>query len=54
MKKDKSKPISYNAISKNRRLGEFFKEEVVDRAVDVSKMTWDLVVKFTKNIAKKK
>jgi len=49
----KSKPISFNTVMKNKKLGDFVKEEIVDRAVDVSKMTWDLVIKFTKKIAKK-
>ncbi|MEA2037417.1 MAG: hypothetical protein U9O94_07950 [Nanoarchaeota archaeon] len=48
MKKDKSKPISYATIRKNRTLGDFVKEEVVDKTKEITKLTWDLVMKWTK------
>ena len=48
MRKDKTKPISYNTIRKNKTLGDFFKEEVVDKTKDAAKLTWDLVMKWTK------
>jgi len=45
--KDKTKKISYNAIIKNRTLGEFVKEKV-DKTKEISKLTWELVMKWTK------
>jgi hypothetical protein len=48
MKKDKSKKINYATIKKNTTLTQFVKEEVVDRTIDIAKLTWDLVMKMTK------
>ena len=48
MKKDKTKKISYGAIRKNKKLGEFVKEEFIGRTKDTVKLTWDLVRKWTK------
>jgi len=48
MKKDKSRPISYKTIRKNKTLGEFIKEEVIDKTKEISKITWELVSKLTK------
>ena len=47
MKKDKSKPISYETVRKNTTLGSFIKEKV-DKTKEISKMTWNLVMKWTK------
>jgi len=45
--KDKTKKISYNTIRKNKTLGEFVKEKV-DKTKEISKLTWELVMKWTK------
>ena len=44
----KSKSVSYKAIQKNKTLGDFIKEEVIDKTKEITKMTWDLVMKWTK------
>ncbi|MBU0627640.1 MAG: hypothetical protein KKC75_00480 [Nanoarchaeota archaeon] len=48
MRKNKAKPVSYKAIKNNRTLSEFVKEEVIDKTKEITKITWDLVMKMTK------
>ncbi|MFH1849973.1 MAG: hypothetical protein ABH879_07385 [archaeon] len=48
MKKDEYKPIRYNTVIKNKTLGDFIKEEVIDRTLGIAKFTRDLVIKWTK------
>jgi hypothetical protein len=48
MRKNKTKRVSYNAVKKNTTLTQFVKEEVVDRTIDIAKLTWELVMKMTK------
>jgi hypothetical protein len=47
MKKDKTKPISYEAIIKNKTLKEFIKQDVVDKTKKVAQDTWNIIAKYT-------
>ena len=45
MKGKKSKPISYKAVTKNKKLGEFVKE---DKTKDIADLTFELLKKRDK------
>jgi len=48
MKKRKSTPTSYKDIQKNKKLGDFIKEEVIDKTKETSKVIWAQIMKLTK------
>ena len=48
MKKRKSKPVSYKDVQKNKKLGDFIKEEVIDKTKETSKVIWAQIMKLTK------
>lgn len=48
MRKRKSKPVSYKDIQKNRKLGDFIREEVIDKTKEASKAVWEHILKITK------
>ena len=48
MKKRKSTPTSYKDIQKNKKLGDFIKEEVIDKTKEASKVVWEHIMKLTK------
>jgi hypothetical protein len=48
MKKRKSKLVSYKDILKNKKLGDFIKEEVIDKTKETSKVVWEHILKITK------
>jgi len=48
MRKRKSKPVGYKDIQKNKKLGDFIKEEVIDKTKETSKVIWAQIMKLTK------